>query len=44
MQLITWDVDDSGNKLIRDVKEQDIFFADVPVMADLYEDSDGEFS
>ncbi|MCL4360744.1 DNA-directed RNA polymerase subunit beta [Candidatus Dependentiae bacterium] len=38
MQLIGWDVDANGKKLIRDVKEQDIFFADVPIMADLYED------
>ncbi len=42
MQLITWDVDASGNKFVRDVKEQDIFFADVPVMADLYENN-GKF-
>ena len=28
----------SGKKLLRDIKEQDIFFADVPVMADLYEE------
>ena len=25
-------------KLVRDIKEQDIFFADIPVMADLYEE------
>lgn len=37
IQLITWAVDEQGNKSIQDVKEQDIFFADVPVMADLYE-------
>ena len=29
-------------KVVRDIKEQDIFFADVPVMADLYEE-DGRF-
>ncbi len=28
-----------GNKVVRDIKEQDIFFADVPVMADLYEEN-----
>ncbi|MEX0848843.1 MAG: DNA-directed RNA polymerase subunit beta [Candidatus Dependentiae bacterium] len=38
IQLITWAVDDKENKTIQDVKEQDIFFADVPVMADLYEE------
>ncbi|MCK9543020.1 MAG: hypothetical protein M0R03_13440, partial [Novosphingobium sp.] len=42
MQLITWDVDPDGNKLLRDIKEQDIFFADVPIMADVYE-QDGQF-
>jgi DNA-directed RNA polymerase subunit beta len=42
IQLITWAVDDQGNKSIQDVKEQDIFFADVPVMADLYE-QDGTY-
>ncbi len=36
-QLITWDVDEKGVKIVRDIKEQDIFFADVPVMVDLYE-------
>lgn len=38
IQLVTWDVDENNNKIIRDVKEQNVFFADVPVMADLYED------
>ncbi|MEX0940060.1 MAG: DNA-directed RNA polymerase subunit beta [Candidatus Babeliales bacterium] len=38
IQLISWDIDDKGNKVIRDIKEQDIFFADVPVMADVYQD------
>lgn len=38
IQLIGWDIDDQGVKVIRDIKEQDIFFADIPVMADLYED------
>ncbi len=38
IQLITWAVDDKENKSIQDVKEQDIFFADVPVMADLHEE------
>lgn len=42
IQLISWKVDDNGKKIINDIKEQDIFFADVPVMADLYE-SNGRF-
>lgn len=37
IQLVNWDILESGEKVIRDVKEQDIFFADLPVMADLYE-------
>lgn len=39
IQLINWDVDQAGKKIVRDIKEQDIFFADVPVMADLYEEN-----
>lgn len=39
LQLISWDVDAKGEKVVRDIKEQDIFFADVPVMADLYEEN-----
>jgi DNA-directed RNA polymerase subunit beta len=42
MQLVSWDVTPEGKKVLRDIKEQDIFFADVPVMADLYE-QDGQF-
>ncbi len=42
MQLMSWDFDAQGNKIIRDIKEQEIFFADVPVMGDLYEE-DGRF-
>jgi DNA-directed RNA polymerase subunit beta len=38
MQLINWDVDSAGKRFVRDIKEQHIFFADVPVMAGLYED------
>lgn len=38
IQLISWGQDEKGNKVIQDVKEQDIFFADMPVMADLYEE------
>ena len=42
MQLISWTVDATGIKQIRDIKEQNIFFVDLPVMADLYEE-DGYF-
>ena len=38
MQLICWDVDTTGNRTVRDIKEQDVFFCDLPVMIDLYED------
>ena len=37
VQLITWDIDELGNKSIHDIKEQDVYFADVPVMVDSYE-------
>jgi DNA-directed RNA polymerase subunit beta len=39
IQLISWSIDANNKKVIHDVKEQDIFFADVPVMADLYEEN-----
>ncbi|MBA3751551.1 DNA-directed RNA polymerase subunit beta [Candidatus Dependentiae bacterium] len=42
LQLLTWDSSEAGKKILRDIKEQDIFFADVPIMADLYEDN-GQF-
>ena len=38
VQLISWTTNNEGNKIVRDIKEQDIFFADFPVMADLYEE------
>lgn len=42
IQLISWSVDANDKKVVHDIKEQDIFFADVPIMADLYED-EGRF-
>ncbi|KKR96902.1 MAG: DNA-directed RNA polymerase subunit beta [candidate division TM6 bacterium GW2011_GWE2_41_16] len=42
VQLITWDTDEKGKRSVRDIKEQDIFFVDVPVMADLFEEK-GQF-
>ena len=42
VQLVSWADDESGARVVRDIKEQEIFFADIPVMADLYE-LDGRF-
>ena len=42
VQLITWAKDPAGNRVVRDAKEQSIFFADLPVMTDLYEE-EGRF-
>lgn len=39
IQLTNWDVTQDGNKIIKDIKEQDIFFADLPIMGDLYEEN-----
>lgn len=38
LQLLTWADDVKGKKTIQDVKEQDLFFADVPIMIDLYDE------
>jgi len=44
VQLITWDVDPKGgDKSVRDIKEQEVFFCDLPVMGDLYENEDHTF-
>lgn len=44
MQLTSWDIDpQTSQKVIRDIKEQDVFFCDLPVMVDLYEDDEGSF-
>ena len=37
MQLVSWEKDEAGNKIVRDIKEQNIFFTDMPIMADLYD-------
>ncbi len=42
IQLITWDVDDNGVRNVHDIKEQSVYFTDVPVMVDLYE-QDGQY-
>ncbi|MGA9530878.1 MAG: hypothetical protein WBQ73_03235, partial [Candidatus Babeliales bacterium] len=38
VQLISWSDNEQGEKFVQDVKEQDIFFADIPVMAGIYDD------
>ncbi|MFA5074571.1 MAG: DNA-directed RNA polymerase subunit beta [Candidatus Babeliales bacterium] len=44
MQLVSWDIDpDNSTKVVRDIKEQEVFFCDLPIMVDLYEDSEGNF-
>ncbi len=44
MQLITWDVDPkTSERVVRDIKEQEVFFCDLPVMVDICEDEDGVF-
>jgi len=32
MRLTIWDKDEAGNRSIRDIKEQEVFFGDVPLM------------
>ena len=34
LRLIIWDIDEEGKKSIKDVKEQEIFMGDVPLMTD----------
>ncbi|MBD3231081.1 DNA-directed RNA polymerase subunit beta [Candidatus Dependentiae bacterium] len=44
LQLVSWDLDEKKEtKVVRDIKEQEIFFCDLPVMVDIYEDKDGNF-
>jgi len=44
VQLISWEVDSNSSKRkVRDIKEQVVFFCDLPVMCDLFEDDDGSF-
>lgn len=38
IQLTSWEVGDADTKVIRDIKEQNIFFADMPTMIDVYEE------
>jgi len=42
-QLVGWDIDPkTSERVVRDIKEQEVFFCDFPVMVDLYEDENGK--
>lgn len=44
LQLLMWDYsEETGERVVREIKEQEVFFCDLPVMVDLYEDQDGSF-
>jgi len=32
IQLVTWDTDEEGNRSIRDMKEQEVYFGEIPLM------------
>lgn len=34
IRLVTWDTDDDGNRSIRDMKEQEVYFGEIPLMTD----------
>jgi DNA-directed RNA polymerase subunit beta len=40
VQLVSWNQTNDNTRTIRDIKEQEIFLADAPVMGDLYEEND----
>ena len=41
MQLLCWDINEqTGERAVRDIKEQEVFFCDLPVMVDIYENQD----
>jgi len=43
MQLTSWEVnEETSERTLRDIKEQEVFFCDLPVMVDLHENADGE--
>jgi len=42
VQLVSWGLNEKGERSVNDVKEQEVFFADIPIMTDLYEE-DGRF-
>ena len=44
VQLIAWDADPkTEERTVRDIKEQVVFFCDLPIMVDLYTDDEGQF-
>ncbi|MCG2756204.1 DNA-directed RNA polymerase subunit beta [Candidatus Dependentiae bacterium] len=44
MQLVSWDIDPkTSKKSVKDIKEQEVFFADLPIMVDLFEDDEGSY-
>ena len=34
IRLVTWDTDEAGNQSIRDMKEQEVYFGEIPLMTD----------
>jgi DNA-directed RNA polymerase subunit beta len=34
IRLVTWDKDEAGNQSIRDMKEQEVYFGEIPLMTD----------
>ena len=34
IRLVTWDTDDQGNQSIRDMKEQEVYFGEIPLMTE----------
>ncbi len=43
MQLTAWDVNEETNeRVVRDIKEQEVFLCDLPIMIDLHEDADSQ--
>ena len=34
IRLVTWDMDDAQNKSVRDMKEQEVYFGEIPLMTD----------
>ncbi|MGM0574933.1 MAG: DNA-directed RNA polymerase subunit beta [Myxococcota bacterium] len=34
IRLVTWDTDDEGNQSIRDMKEQEVYFGEIPLMTE----------
>jgi len=39
VQLVSWERDEKNERVIRDIKQQEIFFADIPIMGDLFEEN-----